>query len=91
MTPKDKVLTIISIIVDATIIGLLVYTIMANSCQICYMTGFGQNTYTQCKGVSDVMETGLPSEVIDIYEGKTSKGLGDLDEFGSSINISNIG
>lgn len=69
ITRKDKVLTIVSVITDALIIGLLVYTLMVNSCQICYQTTAGQNTFKQCKGMSDVLETGLPSEVIDVYEG----------------------
>lgn len=97
-TKKDKALTYISALVDATIIGLLIYTIMANSCQICYQTGFGANTYTQCKGVSDVMKTGLPSEVIDIYEGTQSQEITgnetievvDNGKLGSPINIGNI-
>jgi hypothetical protein len=87
MTPKDKVLTIISMIVDAIIIGLLVLTLVVNSCQICYMTNAGATTYKSCKNVADAMETGLPSEVIYIYEGKTPEGSGDLYGLGSSINL----
>jgi len=73
MTTKDKILTIISIIIDSVIIGLLALTLIINSCQICYMTNAGATTYKQCKNIANVMEDGLPNEVIDIYEGKTTK------------------
>ena len=81
MTKKDRWLVFISALVDATIIGLLVYTLMANSCQICYQTGFGQNTFQSCRSVSDVMENGLPNEIITIYEGQDAyenRDFGDI-------------
>lgn len=95
MTTKDRALTMISIIVDSTIIGLLIYTLLANSCQICYQTGFGVHTFNQCKNVADVMETGLPEEVINIYEGKTptqkvDSALGVEYEIRSSDNLTII-
>jgi hypothetical protein len=74
-TKKDKILVTLSIIVDATIILLLVYTLMTNSCQICYQTGYGATTFRHCKNVADVMENGLPPEVIDIYEGRDLGGV----------------
>lgn len=58
------VMNVLSVAVDGIIIGLLVYTLLMNSCQICYQTGIGVQTYKQCKNVADVMETGMPSEVI---------------------------
>ena len=70
MTTRDRWLTFISTLVDGAIIGLLIYTIMANSCQICYNSGFAQDTYTKCKSYSDVMENGLPEEIIELYEGQ---------------------
>jgi hypothetical protein len=54
-----------SVAVEGIIIGLLVYTLIMNSCQICYQTGVGVQTYKQCKNVADVMETGMPKEIID--------------------------
>jgi len=99
MTKKDKFLVTFSVIVDSAIIGLLIYTLMANSCQICYQTGFGQDTFTRCSNVADVMEDGLPQEYIDIYEGKTQKeiinnsiseGLGSLEDV-ERVDVNAIG
>lgn len=72
-TKKDKIIAFASILVDATIILLLVYTLMANSCQICYQTGYGARTFTKCSNMADVMEDGLPSEVINVYEQETNQ------------------
>jgi hypothetical protein len=69
ITRKDKALVLFSVIVDATIIGLLVYVLLVNSCQICYGTGVGASTFTKCKSMPDIMETGLPTEIINVYEG----------------------
>ena len=82
MTKKDKALTIISAIVDATIILLLVYTLLVNSCQICYSTSAGANTFTQCKNMADIMENGVPSEMIRVYtqDEQTKEGLVNITE-----------
>lgn len=68
-TKKDKILITLGVVLDAVLIGLLVYTLMVNSCAICYSTGFGVRTFQQCKSFTDVMETGLPPEIINVYEG----------------------
>jgi len=81
MTKKDRWLVFLSALFDATMIGLLVYVLMVNSCQICYQTGFGQNTFQKCKGISDVMETGLPQEIVTVYEGQEAyedRSFGDI-------------
>lgn len=70
MTQKDKILSLVSIIVDASIIGLLVYTLFVNSCQICYTTGYGANTFNRCSNVADVMADGVPSEIESLYKGE---------------------
>ncbi len=66
-TKKDKFLTYLSAGIDATIIILLIVTITLNSCNICFQSSIGGIQYRRCKNVSDIMEEGLPQEIIDIY------------------------
>jgi hypothetical protein len=70
--PKKKYgkhfwLGVMGMIVDGALIGLLIYAILMHSCELCFGTNIGATTFKQCKSYSDILETGLPKEVIDIY------------------------
>jgi len=64
--------TIASAIADATIVGLMVYLLFAYSCQICYSTQTGVNTFRTCSNVANIMADGMPSGMKEIYQGNTS-------------------
>jgi len=67
---KARLIAIAGMVVDGALIGLLIFAIISHSCEICFSTNVGATTYTKCKSYSQILEDGLPSEVIDLYTAK---------------------
>jgi hypothetical protein len=60
---------VLGAVVDGVMIGLLLYTLIIHSCEICFSTGVGATTYKECKSYSEVLTSGMPSAVIsNVYE-----------------------
>jgi len=64
MTKKDKIITTVALVVDATIICLLILALLQHSCEICFLTGQG---YRSCKPTVCAIEEGIQPEISDMY------------------------
>lgn len=82
-------LGILGMIVDGALIGLLIYAILVHSCELCFGTNIGATTFKQCKGYSQILESGLPPEVIKIYTQTENQTLKNTNLINIDINNSN--
>jgi hypothetical protein len=83
-------LGILGMVVDGALIGLLIYAILMHSCELCFGTNIGATTFKQCKGYSQILEDGLPPEVINIYTQTENTTLKNSNVIDIAINNSNV-